>query len=110
MECILAPRVRARRSGYLWTTYDLPWWKLQIGGGTQCRFEPLCRLDPDQCRWRRLPARSAGYWIVSAMAKYPLSEHVDLQLNLTNLTNNRFYDQLHPSHVVPDRAAPRCSA
>ena len=35
------------------------------------------------------------------MAKYPLSDNVNLQLNLSNLTNTAFYDGLHPSHVVP---------
>ena len=46
-------------------------------------------------------ARCPGIGSFSAMAKYPLSDHVDLQLNLTNLTDNRFYDQIHPAHVVP---------
>jgi catecholate siderophore receptor len=31
----------------------------------------------------------------------PLTDNVDLQLNVTNLTDNRFYEQLHPSHAVP---------
>ena len=31
----------------------------------------------------------------------PVAPHVSLQLNLNNLTNNQFYDQLHPAHVVP---------
>ena len=40
------------------------------------------------------------------MAKYPLTEHVSLQLNLNNLTDNRFYDQLHPAHSSREPAAP----
>ena len=35
------------------------------------------------------------------MAKYPVTEHVSLQFNLNNLTDNQFYDLLHPAHVVP---------
>ncbi len=35
------------------------------------------------------------------MGRYPLTEHVSLQLNLNNLTNNQFYDLLHPAHIVP---------
>jgi catecholate siderophore receptor len=35
------------------------------------------------------------------MAKYPIAEKVSLQLNVYNLTDNKYYDQLHPSHVVP---------
>jgi catecholate siderophore receptor len=42
-----------------------------------------------------------GYWTTGVMARYPVAEHVSLQLNLNNLTNNQFYDLLHPAHVVP---------
>jgi catecholate siderophore receptor len=35
------------------------------------------------------------------MAKYPLNDKVALQLNIYNLTDNKYYDQLHPAHVVP---------
>jgi len=34
------------------------------------------------------------------MARHPLAEHVDLQVNLANLTNRYYYDQLHPAHIV----------
>ena len=42
-----------------------------------------------------------AYWALSAMAKYPIDEHWTAQVNLYNLTDNKFYDQLHPAHVVP---------
>ena len=42
-----------------------------------------------------------GYWTLGAMAKYPVTDKVSLQLNLYNLTDNKYYDQLHPAHVVP---------
>ena len=85
----------------LWTTYDLPWWKLQIGGGLNVVSSRFAASTPASVGGVAFLREAPGYWIVSAMAKYPLSERVDLQLNLTNLTDNRFYDQLHPSHVVP---------
>jgi catecholate siderophore receptor len=35
------------------------------------------------------------------MAKFPITENVAFQFNLYNLTDNKFYDLLHPAHVVP---------
>ena len=49
-----------------------------------------------------------SYVTFSAMAKYPLSKNVDLQLNLTNLTNTAFYDGLHPSRLYQVRGVLRC--
>ena len=85
----------------LWTTYDLPWWKLQIGGGLNVVSSRFASSVPTSVGGGDFLREAPGYWIASAMAKLPLSPNVDLQLNLTNLTNRRFYDQLHPSHVVP---------
>jgi len=42
-----------------------------------------------------------GYVTVQAMAKYPIRPGIDVQLNAYNLTNTKYYDLLHPSHVVP---------
>jgi catecholate siderophore receptor len=47
--------------------------------------------------WKEAP----GYWTLSAMARYPLNDHMDVQVNLANLTDAYYADQLHPSHVVP---------
>src|SRR5207302_757412 len=67
-----------------WTTYDLPW-KLQIGGGAQYvgsrTASSTAPLDPTTHQVKQVP----GYWLFNAMAKYPLAERVDLQLNLYNL-------------------------
>ena len=41
-----------------------------------------------------------GYWVFNAMVKHPLSEHVDLQVNVNNLANRYYYDELHPAHIV----------
>ncbi len=48
------------------------------------------------------PVKSVpGYWVVDAMAKYEFSEHFTFKVNLTNLTDEYYLDQLHPWHVVP---------
>ena len=48
-----------------------------------------------------------GYWVFNAMASHPISAHLNLQLNVNNLANRAFYDELHPSHIVmgPGRSA-----
>jgi catecholate siderophore receptor len=35
------------------------------------------------------------------MMKYQYSETIVYKLNLTNLTDEYYFDQLHPWHVVP---------
>ncbi len=48
-----------------------------------------------------------GYWVFNAMLRRPLTEHIQLQANVYNLTNNFYIDQPHPSHLIP---APGLSA
>jgi catecholate siderophore receptor len=95
----------------LWTTYELPW-NFEIGGGFNY-------VGPRSANGATLsPARTVGgmttpatveetvggYWTLNAMAKYTLNKHVTLQANIYNLTDNFYYDQLHPSHVIPGPA------
>ena len=42
-----------------------------------------------------------GYWTFDAMAKYEVTEKISLQLNVNNIFDKYYYDQLHPFHVVP---------
>jgi catecholate siderophore receptor len=35
------------------------------------------------------------------MAKYEVNAHTVVQLNLNNLTNRYYLDQLHPYHAIP---------
>ena len=35
-----------------------------------------------------------GYWVFNAMARYPITEHLDFQANLYNLANKYFYDEI----------------
>lgn len=44
------------------------------------------------------------YWALDAMLRYEYSDHVTYKLNLTNLTDEVYFDQLHPWHVVPGPA------
>lgn len=41
------------------------------------------------------------YFALDAMASYQMTDNVRLKLNLTNFTDEYYFDQLHPFHVVP---------
>ncbi len=42
-----------------------------------------------------------GYTQLNLMVRRPIYEHMDLQVNVNNLTNAFFIDQPHPNHLVP---------
>ena len=81
-----------RNSFNLWTTYSLPS-GLHFGGGA--RFVGR--------RWgNTINTRFVeGYWTFDVMASYPLTEHIDLKLNLYNLANKLYFDRLGGGHLVP---------
>jgi catecholate siderophore receptor len=85
----------------LWSTYRLPWRNFLVGAGgnfvdrrTASSTSPF---DPTTGLLKEVP----GYVVFNAMASYPLNERASLQLNLNNLTNRYYYDQIHPGHIVP---------
>lgn len=80
-----------RNSLNLWTTYRIR--KLELGGGA--RFT-------DRRFGNNTNTRVVGrYWLMDAMASYPLSEHIDLRLNLYNLTDEYYFDRVGGGHIVP---------
>jgi len=82
----------------LWTTYELPW-KIQVGAGTNMVSKRYGNSTPDANTG--MFKSVSGYATVSLMVKYPLTKNVTLQLNLDNLTNAYYIDQVHPAHLVP---------
>jgi len=82
----------------LWTTYDLPW-KLQIGFGVDGVGARAGSETPDPATG--LIMEAPGYVLLSAMVKYQINSHVEIQGNVTNLTDQAYYDGVHPGHVVP---------
>jgi len=82
----------------LWTTYDLPW-KFQAGFGVDGVGERAGSETPDPVNGEIMEA--PGYVLLSAMLKYQINSHVDIQANVTNLTDQAYYDGVHPGHVVP---------
>lgn len=41
------------------------------------------------------------YWLLDAMVRYNVSDRITVKLNLTNLTDEYYFGQIHPWHVVP---------
>jgi catecholate siderophore receptor len=82
----------APNSFNLWSTYRLPS-GFHFGGGA--RF--VDRRFGNTINTRRVDA----YWTFDAMASYPLTEHIDLKLNLYNLTDKFYFDRIGGGHIVP---------
>jgi len=84
----------------LWTTHSLPW-RLTVGGGAQFvdsrTPSSTVPLDPVTGLVKRVPS----YWVFDAMASRRITEHVGLQVNLYNLANRYYIDQVHSVHLVP---------
>jgi catecholate siderophore receptor len=82
-----------------WSTYHLPQ-HLEIGAGANYvssrTASSTVPLDPTT----QLPKQVPGYWIFSAMASRPFGEHVSVQVNVYNLADRYYYDQLHPAHII----------
>lgn len=81
-----------RNSFNLWTTYSLPS-GLHFGGGAHL----VGRRFGNTINTRVVDA----YWTFDVMASYPLTEHIDLKLNLYNLADKLYFDRIGGGHLVP---------
>ena len=76
----------------LWTTYQLPW-NLEVGGGAQYKSSRYSS---------NLNNREAdGYVTFDAMAGWNVSKNFGLRLNVYNLTDEEYIDQVGGGHFVP---------
>lgn len=83
-----------KNSSNLWTTYRIG--KLNLGGGARY---------VDERYGNTINTRLVGdYWLVDAMASYTLTEHIDLRVNLFNITDKFYFDRLGGGHVIPGPA------
>lgn len=83
-----------RNSFNLWTTYTHK--KFFFGGGP--RF--VDRRYGNNINTRVVD----GYWLVDAVVSYEINKHVDLRLNMYNLTDEYYFSQIGGGHVVPGAA------
>jgi catecholate siderophore receptor len=87
-----------RNTTSLWTTYDVTA-TFQIGAGLNQVSSRTAWEVPDPVTG--LIKEASGYVIGNAMARYRINDHIEIQANLSNLTNKYYYDGVHPGHVVP---------
>ena len=83
-----------RNSLSIWTTYRV--WKIDLGGST--RFVGQRFGNNTNTRFVE------GYWVVDAMASYPLNNNISLRLNLYNITDKFYFDRLGGGHLIPGPA------
>ncbi len=89
----------AKQSASLWTTYEvLP--KLTVGGGAFY----MDKVFADPGNFGFIPS-----WVrYDAMGKYDVTKNVDVQLNVQNLTDKRYFSNTYFRHyavVAPGRSA-----
>ncbi len=100
-----------KNSGNLWVTHNLPF---GFVGGFGSNFVGPRRASSTAMIAVPLTAAATpvtqvplafktmnGYWIFNAMVRRPISDRVDFQANLVNLTNKFYIDAPHPNHLIP---------
>lgn len=85
-----------------WTSYLLPF-GLTIGGGA--RYSGEMQRGTDSAIGT--PAYTQAYWVVDAMASYPINKHFDLRLNLYNLFDKDYVAAINKSGYRYTPGAPR---
>ena len=85
-----------RHSLKLWSTYDLPL-GFTIGAGVDYQSSRVPGTLPDANGFMQ---KVQGYWTSSAMVSYRLTDHLAAQLNISNLFNAYYCDNLDDDHVT----------
>ncbi|MFH7766624.1 TonB-dependent receptor [Acinetobacter sp. BSP-28] len=82
-----------KNSATLWTTYQvLP--QLQLGAGATA----MDKVYGDLANTKYVP----GYVRYDAMARYNVNENIDLQLNVNNLSDERYFTKAYASHYATE--------
>ena len=84
----------------IWTTYQ-PMHRLTIGGGGNYvgsrSASSTVPLDPTTHLIKQVP----GYVVLNAMGRYTLTDNLAFQVNVFNIANRNYIDEIHPAHIVP---------
>lgn len=91
----------------LWGTYKFTE-KFELGGGANAISKRSANITVYDINGNALSNSTAGYiryvpgyTTFNMMAKYQVNSKVSVQLNIYNLTNQFYYDQVYSSHIVP---------
>jgi catecholate siderophore receptor len=94
-----------KQSFTLWTSYTLPA-GLQLGGGARYADKLLRGTDGAI----GTPAYTDSYWVLDAMAAYPISRNIDLRLNVYNLADKQYVAAINKSGYRYTPGAPRSAS
>jgi catecholate siderophore receptor len=88
-----APLMNTPKNAFsFWSVYEIS--RLEFGGGGHFVGSQYTQNVP--------PIKTVpSYWTFDTMAKYAITPRVAAQVNVNNLTNRYYYEQLHFFHVVP---------
>lgn len=75
----------------LWSTYTIA--RLTVGGGAFYVGERFSNARNDRM--------ADGYWLTDAMAAYEVSDAVAVRLNLYNLADEAYFDNIGGGHLIP---------
>ena len=84
----------------LWTTYRLPW-NLTVGMGGNYMDSRRASATAPFDTTTGLAKEAPSYWLWNAMMSYQFNTQTTLQLNVYNLADTLYYDQVYSGHVVP---------
>jgi len=83
-----------KNSASVWATYSVR--KFTVGAGPRFTGKRY---------GNNINTRSVdGYWTVDLMGSYAVHQKVNLRLNLTNLSNEYYFDRLSGGHLIPGQA------
>ena len=88
-----------------WTTYKFPF-GLEIGGGAQYVTSQTTQVNNTTSSVTNLP-QIPSYWVFDAMASYPVSEKLALQLNVNNLADEFYISSVNNGRSRYALGAPR---
>lgn len=93
-----------QQSFNIWSTYQLPA-RLTIGGGAQFTGGYFFSNTNALANANAAAIQSlTRYWLISAMGSYMVNRHIDLQLNINNLANERYVERGYSGHFIPGAA------
>jgi catecholate siderophore receptor len=93
-----APPNAPRHTLSAFTEYKLPWYGVEIGGGFNYLSSRTASSLP--VAGTNVIERAPGYVIGQLFAKAPINDRMNLQVNVTNISNEYYYDGLHPGHII----------
>ena len=93
-----APPNAPRHSFSVFAENRLPWYQIEVGAGVNVVSSRTASSLP--VAGSTVIERAPGYVIAQLFAKAPITDRLTAQVNITNISNEVYYDGLHPGHII----------